>query len=342
MKKLLFAALLSICMLLGACSAQSETTETPVVSDVATETPAATYTGNLSATTGKPTTKKYAPVAVMIENSKAARPQTGLQAADIVYEAHMEGKITRFLCIFNDNLPTVAGPVRSARTYWVKIQQEYGCIYVHFGGPGSGVASVFPMFKRITMPKRVDGMVMTNKTLNGEKVMWRSSARKAPHNAYANVALIQQYYDGNEPEKRGFLFNENAEHTGESATTVTLNFENDSKTIYKYDETKDAYLRYMGSTPFTDAATGDQVEVKNVIVQIVKEKLVDSQHLDITTEGSGDAVFFLGGKRIEGTWEKSTMQSRTIFKDKNGNEIELSPGNTWVHLLTSTSYVSND
>jgi len=342
MKKLIFAVLLSTCMLLTACSTQSAAVETsPVASNTATVTPTATNI-KLSPTTGKPTTKEYAPVGIMIENSKAARPQTGLQAADIVYEGHMEGKLTRFFCIFNDNLPTVAGPVRSARTYWVKIQQEYGCIFVHFGGPDSDNSSnVYTLINKVTFPKRVDGMTMLNTTLNGKSIMWRTSSREAPHNAYANLELIKQYYDGNEPSERGFKFSSNAQYTGDEATKVTLDFSSE-KVVYKYDAENQVYMRYEDTTPFTDAATGEQVSVKNVIVQIVKEKLVDSQHYDITTEGSGKAIFFLNGKEIEGTWQKDTMQSRTIFKDSNGNEIVLSPGNTWIHLLPSTSNVSSN
>ena len=346
MKKLIFAALLSICVLLSACSAQTTattTTTSPTTNAVASATPQETTSTSISVTTGKATTKKYAPVAIMVENEKSARPQTGLQAADIVYEGHMEGKITRFFCVFNDNMPTVVGPVRSARTYWVKLQQEYGCIFVHFGGPeGNTSANVYALIKKVSIPKRVDGLTAVGTSLNGEKIMWRDSSREAPHNAYANLAVIQTYYNNNEPTERGFLFNQNQQYTGTAATTVTLNFQSDSKVIYKYDAEKQVYLRYQGNTPFTDKATGKQIEVTNVIVQIVNEKLVDTEHLDITLEGSGKAIFFLGGKRIEGTWQKSTMQSRTIFKDSNGNEIVLHPGNTWVHLMPSTSDASSN
>ncbi len=343
MKRLIYAALLSTCMLLSACSGQSTTpaNTASVTTEVTTPTP--TIKGSVSITTGKVTNKEYAPVAVIIENEKNARPQSGLQSADIVYEGHMEGKITRFFCIFNDNMPTKVGPVRSARTYWVKLQQEYGSIFVHFGGPeGTSSTNVYTMFQKLTMPQRVDGMTMVNVTLNGEKIMWRDSVRQAPHNAYANLQVIQQYYNDNEPSARGFQFSETAQYSGSAATTVTLNFESDSKVIYKYDSENQVYKRSQGTTPFTDKETGKQVEVKNVIVQIVKEKLVDDQHYDITLEGSGKAIFFLDGKKIIGTWEKSTMQSRTIFKDDKGNEIVLRPGNTWVHLMPDAAKVSSN
>ena len=343
MKRLIYAALLTACMLLSACSGQTTapTSTASVTTQVTKPTPSVSV--SKSVTTGKATNKEYAPVAVMIENEKSARPQSGLQSADIVYEGHMEGKITRFFCIFNDNMPAKVGPIRSARTYWVKLQQEYGSIFVHFGGPeGTSSTNVYTMFKNLTIPKRVDGLTMVNTTLNGEKIMWRDSARKAPHNAYANLEVIRKYYNDNEPSARGFSFSETAQYNGSEAATVTLNFESDSKVIYKYDSASQVYKRSQGTTPFTDKETGKQVEVKNVIVQIVKEKLVDDQHYDITLEGSGKAIFFLDGKKMEGTWEKSTMQSRTIFKDDKGNEIVLRPGNTWVHLMPDAAKVSSN
>lgn len=344
MRKIIFAALLSFSMLLCACSAQNPSSTATASVPVASSNvkPSSTANTKLSPTTGKATTKQYAPIGVMIENEKSARPQSGLQAADIVYEGHMEGKITRFFCIFNDNTPTMVGPIRSARTYWVKIQQEYGSIFVHFGGPeGTTSANVYKLINSVKIPKRVDGMTAVNTTLNGEKIMWRDSSRSAPHNAYANLDVIKQYYENNEPSEHTFLFDDKKVYSGTNATDVTLNFQSDSKVIYKYDAENNVYKRFQGTTAFIDKATSKQVEVTNVIVQIVDEKLVDTEHLNITTEGSGKAIFFLGGKRIEGTWQKSTMQSRTIYKDQSGNEIVLHSGNTWIHLMPSSSYVSS-
>ena len=82
------------------------------------------------------------PVAVMIENSPDARPQAGLTSADIVYEAVTEGGITRFMGIFSQNYPTKAGPVRSARSYFIDWLSEYDAFYAHAGGSPTALSRI--------------------------------------------------------------------------------------------------------------------------------------------------------------------------------------------------------
>src|SRR3989344_6763289 len=78
---------------------------------------------------------KRRPLGIMVENSTEARPQSGLSAADIVYEAVAEGGITRFLAIFYCEDASYVGPVRAARIYCIKLLQEYGDypLYAHVG-----------------------------------------------------------------------------------------------------------------------------------------------------------------------------------------------------------------
>ena len=75
------------------------------------------------------------PYAVMVENSSDARPVSGINEASIVYEALAEGKITRFLFVYDGStsVPKI-GPIRSARPYFANIAEEYSPLYVHFGG----------------------------------------------------------------------------------------------------------------------------------------------------------------------------------------------------------------
>ena len=79
----------------------------------------------LSYTTGLPTEAPYQPVMVVIENSTDARPHTGLQTADVVYEVPVEGDITRFIAVFQDDVPTGVMPVRSGRAPFLCIQAEW-------------------------------------------------------------------------------------------------------------------------------------------------------------------------------------------------------------------------
>ncbi len=90
------------------------------------------------------------PLMVMIENHQDSRPQSGLQTADIVYEAVAEGGITRFMGVFycgqvagSQANKYDVGPVRSARTYFLDLASEYSDypLYNHVGGANCSSAT---------------------------------------------------------------------------------------------------------------------------------------------------------------------------------------------------------
>ena len=288
-----------------------------------------------SYTTGMPVDSlgTYKPVGVMIENSPAARPQYGLQSADIVYEAPVEG-CTRFFCIFNDTLPERVGPVRSARIYFIKIQQEWDCAYVHFGGPESGKANVYRSSSN-HITTRID-------FIKGRfnDYYWRDKSKKSPHNAFTDIQKLQTLME-QDAKARPFRYEDTLQYSGTSISQVVLPFNSDEVT-YKYNAEKDVLERYMKGKPFTDAATNEVVAVKNLIVQYThfyhggeaKGRWLCDQL------GSGKADFFIGGKHIEGTWERDSYESPTIYKDSSGNEIVLQPGNTWIAVHPDSVEIS--
>lgn len=322
--------IVALCLILVACFCAAACTSavTPIVP---TPTPAPVYR---SQTTGKvlPEAAVYKPIGIMIENHRDARPQTGLQAADVVYEAMAEGA-TRFLAIFNDTLPENVGPVRSARLYYLKFANEWDSIYVHIGGPSSGKASVYTKAASALVKLRVDFIRGTY-----TKYYWRVKNRHAPHNVYTSLPKLTELIKY-EAKGRTFLFDENPSYPGEPVSEVTIPL-NDAVT-YRYDKDKDVWVRYMGKKPFIDTATNAAIEVKNLIVQYVRYYDGGSKGkwlLDQT--GSGKAVFFIGGKMITGTWERESLETHTIYRDDAGNEIVLKPGNTWIAVQSKTKEIT--
>ena len=264
----------------------------------------------------------------MIENAPAARPQTGLQAADIVYEALAEGGITRFFCLFNDNMPEIAGPVRSLRIYYMMIQKEWDSILVHFGGPStSGEANIYG--------KNSDYIkIRINGLKGGSKYFWRVGS-KGVHDVRTNLKTIQALYNYTPKERTPWQFDANTAYAPSDATVtkVMVPFAgNDNYVWYVYDKAKDVLVRYMSKKEFTDAATKKPIEVKNLIVQYVKYRSLNEGkgRQGITQTGTGEAEYIIGGKHIKGTWERKDLESQTIYKDETGKEIVLRPGNTWV------------
>lgn len=275
----------------------------------------------------------FMPVGVMIENSTAARPQTGLQVADIVYEAPVEG-CTRFFCIYNDDMPQNVGPVRSTRLYFVRMQQEWDSAFVHAGGPQSGLSNVYT-----DAAAHIDTRIDITKGTYA-RYYWRIDERAAPHNAYVSPAKCQQLMQS-ESQSRTFTFAEDVEYAGKTVSTVVLPFYI-GEVIYRYDAASDQLLRYSGSKPFIDADTQKAISVQNLIVQYNYfyhgNETLGRWLCDLLGQGTAD--FFIGGKHITGSWERSSYDKPTIYRDQNGIEIVLLPGNTWIALHPDNRKIS--
>jgi hypothetical protein len=306
-------------LVIGCTASEPESTGTP-----APPTPTPTP-GPVSYTTGLAGSDLYRPVAVSIDNSSAARPQSGLQSADIVYEVEAEGGIPRFIAIFNDTMPDRVGPIRSARVYFLDIVKEYDALLVHVGGPRvRNSSNVYAAFSQLDI-QHIDG--------EGQYI-WRDHSRSAPHNCYTDVAADRTAY-AYEPEPRTFLYSDDGPASAaESGTRLSVSYNSGAyRAVYTYDEALGAYLCSYGATALNDANTGEQVRVKNVIVQFARHYKLDSQHINIDLTGTGDAYILSGGRLVRGTWERDSISQRTVFNDAEGNEITFKPGNTWINVV---------
>ena len=334
---MLFLTVVAI-LVLAACSAKPEPTVTPVpvvsVTTAAPEpTPASTPASTpepaaLSKTTGLPYEGDYKPVMIVIENSPAARPQLGLQTADIVYEVPVEGSITRFVCVFSDNVPEEVMPVRSARMPFLYIQHEWDAIFMHFGGSkGDSDTNVYNSDLYDDINIVLDGLG------KGHDYYYRTSDKSAPHNVKGKVQEAQKLYDY-EPKPLAWLFDSEVTYAGDTANEISLSMcsGKDDFVSYVYSPEADVYLRSMQGKPFLSAETGEQVSVKNVIVQYSTYKSASQGRKLWKLVGEGNADFYIGGKLVNGRWERSSEDEPTMFFDGNGKQIVLRPGNTWVHI----------
>lgn len=275
------------------------------------------------------------PVSIMIENTKMALPQYGLNEAGVVYECPAEGGITRFLAVFDDydGMDRI-GNVRSCRPYYAYIAAEYDSIYLHYGQSVQGGEVL------------KSGVVDDLNGLDGsiERIVYyRSTDKKAPHNAYTSSDGIKggieakgysQDYESELPEGH-FLFadEENTLPDGEAAEKVSLYFPT-NKPYYVYDEDEKLYTRYQFGAPETDAVDGNNVKAANLILQNVSSSIYPgTEYLDITLTGSGQGKYITRGKACDITWKKESNSDITHYYYENGDEIELNPGKTWVHLI---------
>ncbi|MBT3318147.1 MAG: DUF3048 domain-containing protein [Clostridia bacterium] len=302
---------------------------TPSPSPIPTTTP---YVQK-SLTTGLPYDGQYKPVIVTIENSPAARPQLGLQTADVVYEIPVEGSITRFLCVFSDIVPSEVMPVRSARVPFLYVINEWDAIYMHFGGSGSDNKSGTEAFN-VYGHKLFDDISFDVDGLYGKwnAYYYRVDFARAPHNVMGNPLLAQELYDY-DPQPIAWLFDGEKVYIGEDGTQINLALCSDVSEYvsYTYDFERDVYLRSMQGKPFLAAETDAQLFVKNVIVQYSTYTKSGPVKIWAMT-GGGDADIYIGGTLIKGTWQRESTDDATVYYDAEGNQIILRPGNTWIHI----------
>lgn len=280
--------------------------------------------------TGLPMAKEkedMRPFAVMVENEKSARPQSGLDKADVVYEILTEGGITRFLTVYLGEDAEEIGPVRSARHYFIDFAMEYEAIYVHYGGSPQAYSDL----KKYDKIDNIDGIY-------DSVTFWRDKTRKPPHNAYTSAHNIMKT-----AQKRGYLgtlkiegwdFLEGKSNDLGPIREFVLEYYRNYRVKYAYDENKRAYLRYINDEPHVDRRTGNPIAVKNIIVQFMDTRVIDAEgRLEIKTAGSGTGYYISDGNYARIRWEKASRFAKTRYTTEDGRELRLNPGNTWIQIM---------
>lgn len=271
-------------------------------------------------------------VSVKIENSAESRPQTNLQAADVVYESVTEGGITRFNAIFHSQAPDVVGPVRSARLSDIDIVPMYKALFA-FSGASPSVNDAISAAELENLSQ--DAGVGAPYT--------RSSKRAAPHNLYSGIPQLRAEAKTRgmaaTAEVTGFPFDRVSAESTPTITKVTIPFSNANTVVWTFDPASRAYLRVNNGKSFTDAATGAQLHATNVVVlwaqyAAASTDVAGSTTYDIELIGSGRASVFRGGQRYDCTWQGAKGAPPT-FKAADGTLVKLATGNTWFQVINT-------
>lgn len=282
------------------------------------------------------------PFAVMYSNIADAMPQSSIGAADVVFESLVEGGITRLCCLF-ENQPALEkiGPVRSCRTYYLLFAKEFEAVYVHFGY--SDYAANY-----LTQSKfhALDGMVYCD--------FYRTTDRVAPHNAYTSWKGItssaqEKGYSLVYPDGYQSPFSFHTDETGEmipeqgqTCHTVHIGYPY-NKPWFEYDAQAGQYLRFQFGGPQIDAQTGEQLTYKNILVKYVTPAYYDNGTPNYKIDGSGQGLFITNGRAVEVTWAKrSAEEGPTKYYYKDGSEVLLNPGKTYICQVETTRGVTID
>jgi hypothetical protein len=296
-----------------------------------------TVASTLSGLQVDPSVNSRPVTAVMIENSDNARPQSGLSAASVVFEAIAEGGVTRFMALYQDTQPTNLGPVRSARPYYLQWALGFDADYAHVGGSPDALADI-----KSWDVKDLDEFY------NGDSYH-RISTREAPHNVYTSIATLNQLETSKgytTSTYTGFTRKTEAPLKVPTAATINLTLSGpDFNAHYDYSSTTNSYNRSEGGAALVDANTNLQLSPKVVIAMVTPETqgALDSSgayYSDYQVIGSGAAYIFQDGGVTTGQWSKGSSTTQIVFTDSSGATIKLNPGQTWLTAVTTTSDVN--
>lgn len=314
--------------------------------------------GELFGKSDKRKWEKRRPLGITVENSTAARPQSGLSAADVIYEVVAEGGITRFLAVFYCQDVSYVGPVRSARIYFIKLLQEYGDypLYGHVGGantdgPADALGEIeklgwglyndlnqfavpFPNYWRDY--ERLPGRVTEHTVYTTTSKLWEFAKIKRN---LTNVDKKSKAWDA-KFEKWKFKDGANTSERGK-ITKVSFTFWNlfaaDYSVDWTYNKTDNSFKRMNAGQPHLDKNTEKQLETKNVVIVFANESPANDGypggHILYKLTGSGEGLIFQDGKAIQVTWNKKTEDSRMKFFAENGSEISFVRGKIFVEIL---------
>jgi hypothetical protein len=266
-------------------------------------------------------------LAVKIENYPDSRPQAGLRSADIVYEEPVEGGITRFIAIYHCGDASRVGPVRSARNADPDVLAQFGVPVLAFSGGSPNVMRVIQ-----------DAELVPLDETSGAAAFERDASRPAPHNLYAGTKALYRVARSHEPAPDPvFTFAEEIEGPSRRVATVHLPFSDTYADVWwTWSPKAGAWLRSHGDVPHLTEE--GPVSATNVVVQVVDVSFGPNGGItprpDLT--GSGKAYVFRDGRMILGRWERPKLDDVTRLFTKDGEEIALAPGQTWVELFPSS------
>ena len=320
-------------------------TPTPLPTPVPTPTPVPAPTPVPDPLTGRPVAPDVAerhPIAVMIDDLRAARPQSGLGSASIVWQAPAEGGIPRYMAIFQENLPKEIGPVRSARYYYIAWAAEWRAIYAHSGGSPQALA---------TLRSKGSGQLVYNADeFRYSGSFFRLKTRDSPHNLYTTGAKLRAL--GTRVGAKDQAYTAAWKFAPDAPLDArpyggTIKVTYPSNTIgYTYDRATNKYLRSVtGEKAATDASGGARIAPQNVVVMRMAFGPLNDGHpgaprLEADVIGSGTAWISTNGRTIKGIWKKTSLTKLTRFYDAAGKEVTLTIGQTFIQVVTSGYPVS--
>lgn len=281
--------------------------------------------------TGEPLGDAEAPqtpaLVLKISNNNAASRAAliGLDRADLVFEERIEANATRFAAVFHSEVPDEIGPVRSARTSDIDIISNLNNPIFGYSGSNAGVAAQLAEADN-------EGLLTRVTAETGASPFYRNNAFSAPDNLMVGgPEMLEQAADGATPPNAVFDHSDNVVELGVPSAGAWV--QASSIASYLWDDDTGGYLRFQSEEPHM-TQDGVHVAPANVVVLITTyvASQIDASSVDAQTIGSGPAIVYSRGFRVEGTWTRGFARDPYTITTPDGQTIGLAPGMTWVSL----------
>ena len=336
MSKRILTALLALCMILSLFACGAKQNETPEPEPVP---------GGINCLTGLPIDPDYEndrPVAVMLNNHKAAVPQLGVSQADVIYEIPAEGGITRMIGLFQTlhGVGTL-GSIRSTRPYYLEVALGHDALLVHAGGSPEAYEDI-----KAWGVNNMDGV-------NGgsdAQIFWRDSARRKSagfeHSLVTSGENVLNYLARGRyrtEHKDGYSYpvtftDDGTPAGGTPATHVKLRFSDYKTGTFEYDEDSKRYLVGQYGGAYKDGNTGTQVGVTNVLILETDISNISgdtSGRIRVRTTGTGSGTYCCGGQCVRIQWSKEGRNSPFTYSLADGTPLSLGKGTSYVCIIST-------
>lgn len=268
-------------------------------------------------------------LAVKIDGSDGARPQAGLEDADVVFEEIVEGGVTRFVAVFHSTAPGEVGPVRSIRPVDPNILAPLKALFAFSGGIREFRDALGPTGVQPVHHDAVPGAYT------------RRPDRRGPLDLFVDAEALWAQAERAEPPIRLLPYLGDGEaFAGDEVAAVEIVYSSSTRVEYAYDRATRRWGRILNGT-IHETVGGRQIAPRNLVVQRVEDRpteYVDQAGARVTESivtGRGEAWFFVQGRMRHGQWRRDRVEDVTTYTDDAGNVVRFAPGTTWIHLLTA-------
>jgi len=267
---------------------------------------------------------------------EGARPQSGLNEADIVFDTPAEGFIMRYVAVYQCNSASLIGPTRSLR--WI----DYRMVAKLFGSPI--IAFAGGINPNIDAAESLKWLHTVDLLDEGPPVANRISSRVPPDNLYTSTsALYGLYKTATTPPEPIFDYSASTPSAMSPVTSFGIDFSYGTDVVWRWQAASKDWLHTYSGSPDTDTLTNQAVTTTNIAVMIVHyrfgpyvESIGGSGDVESYLQGSGTGYVLRDGRDVKVTWHRKTQYGKITFTDAAGNEIDLAPGRTWVEIVPIT------